>query len=132
MTEQYLNQVRDKIISYNYLVEQIKKLDDKIKSVSSPSFEASYGGDGSDRLTEMIFKLDELKECYITQEIEISSAKKSVENAISSLGGKEQSVIRHYYLEGLEWKEVADKMLYSISSIFNFRNSALKQLEEMP
>jgi RNA polymerase sigma factor (sigma-70 family) len=58
---------------------------------------------------------------YLTLKIEI-------DDAVQKLPHDERLIITEYYLNGLTWNEVSDKLFISLSWCYKLHNRALKRL----
>lgn len=130
ITETQLLVVRSLRKEERYLKERIDELNTELYSLSSPSLEPSYGSNGDDKATALIENRDNLKQTLIEKRAIILQLENEVEEAITILTSEERMAIRLYYLKGMEWEIVAEEMKYSKTRIFDFRQSALKKLQD--
>lgn len=71
-----------------------------------------------------------LKEKYQDKLASLLQAQLHVEDMIESLGPVERKLLRHRYIEGLEWEDVCVAMSYSWRQTHNIHARALNRLVE--
>lgn len=84
-----------------------------------------------DNAERVLIKLNSLENEINTDIDELLDVKNDAYAMIKILPPNENAVIEHYYINGLDWETVAQKMNYSIRKIFTLRKNAIKQLKEI-
>ena len=116
--------------------KRIKRKEEDIEEIrvnkTSPSFNADgmpHGNDKND-LSGYASLLDE-KERDLKKEIDKScDVCKKISSEISKMADINERDILHYkYIDGKEWKEIANKFGYSIRHIYRLHGEALKHFK---
>lgn len=83
--------------------------------------------ENAQRTAEKLAKLEGM----INEQIDLAAdAKLAALELISVLHGEERGVIERYFILGMTWEQIADKMYMSDRRVFLLRKSALNKLEE--
>lgn len=72
---------------------------------------------------------NELRQYYRQEMERLDLEQLAIEKAINSLDSRERTVLRLYYIEGLNWEQVAVKVNYSWTATHNIHSAALDKLK---
>lgn len=121
---------------YKYIQKEVEALrvqiDKMYDTYRSPSFDAEGGGTPSGNRTEdTIERIERLKEKYGRQISELMKQQENIENWMLTVESNEiRSIVRWYYIIGLDWKETSRKMYGDSAYEFNARKVLLRYLGE--
>jgi DNA-directed RNA polymerase specialized sigma subunit len=103
-----MEQIREHIEILNSAVEYGERINKN----------GSGGGYASDKIPRIIARIaeltDEMVSCALDYDIEVTIA----EEAIESLPENAQKIARYRYIEGMPWKDVAEKAVYSLRQCY--------------
>lgn len=72
----------------------------------------------------------DLQEYYHREMKRLDDEQLAIEKAINALDYRERTVLRLYYIEGLNWEQVAVAVNYSWTAVHNIHSAALDKLLE--
>ena len=76
--------------------------------------------------------LPALKRYYEGKLTELAQEQLAIEQAIDSLGPVERMLMRYYYIDGLTWEEVSERICYSWAQTHRLHTAAIEQIEDQP
>jgi len=128
MTEQDLKQYRALKIEIDELEESLIRLSGKIQNPKIPM--PSQSAPGTRRtLDDSLIEFEGLRASYAKKIGILLKKRKEVENAIDKVHDPEQRILlRSRYIDGMTWEEVAVKLHYRMSKIYELRNKALVEI----
>jgi RNA polymerase sigma factor (sigma-70 family) len=88
----------------------------------------SRGTAECDRIAAAVAQLEELDAQLLEQIVQAECKVLDVEQAVDALPGPQRRIVRLRYLEGLQWREVAEIMHYSPRRCMQLMNEALQEL----
>lgn len=131
---------KERLRSYRRLLTEIALMKDRVAkltaqakyAVASFSFAPSHGTANNDKLTEYIIRKDELLDAYLGGLTQASADAAELERAINALTDtRERQVIMLYYIDGLPWHKVAERINYSVDHVYTIHGRALAKLYEI-
>lgn len=132
MTKERLQQYRILTLERKQLAEELAELE---AAMTSPRIGASDGTPrgtaGGNPLENMVLRHMELQEQYHAKLAEADAAIAEIERAIQSLPPRERKLMRHRYIEALEWEAVCARMSYSWRQVHRIHRRALAQIEDV-
>jgi len=131
MTKAQLRAYRDIKRERNQLRDKINELEAELYSPGTQRLDGQpRGGSGhsDERRDGQIDKKNELYALYREKEAQLAAAALEIEEAIDSLGPRERTLMRLYYIDGLTWEEVAVKMGYVWRHVHRIHGEALEAL----
>lgn len=127
--------LKDDLLRYKYLKLEIENLKQNIYelenlSVGVASYSETYSKTNARvSKTHLNVELIEiLGERYRKRLLAILELKIKIDDEVQKLPIDERLVITEYYLNGLTWYEVSDKLFISLSWCYKLHNRALKML----
>lgn len=131
MTKERLRQYRDRALELAQIKEKIEALEAPLYSPRSQRITGMPSGHGNGNPKEdLAIKHMELLDHYRELEAELSAEQLAVERAIDSLPPKARALLRFYYVDGLTWDKVCEKMHYSWTQVHRIHGRALEKLKE--
>ena len=131
MNEERLQNYRVLLLEQRWLEEQIEIIETRIKS---PKVQRLTGmppaGSKGYNDNELVAVHLDLCEEYKEKLKSLAAEQLAIEKAVESLPNIHRAIIRHYYLEGMTWAEVCQKINYSWSQTHRKRREALKMLRD--
>lgn len=131
MTKARLLEYRDLMLEWKQLADDLAELE---SIMFAPRIGASDGTPrstaGGNPLENMVMRHTELQERYRAKLAEADAAIAEIERAIESLPPRERKLMRHRYIEALEWEVVCEKMSYSWRQVHRIHRQALTRLVE--
>ena len=129
-------ELKKQLHSYRHLKAEQKQIDLEIQRIealmTSPRGAGLNGmprGAGSgDPVHDSVSKKQSLKDRYNVLSEELAAAQSSIEDMIECLESEERKLMRHRYIEGLEWEEVCAAIGYSWSQTHRLHRKALNNL----
>lgn len=126
---------KDDLLRYKYIKSEIENLKEDIHELENLSVGvASYTetcykthARGS-KIESNVERVYLLREKYYKRLYAILELKIKIEDAVEKLPYNERMVLREYYINGLNWYEVSDKLFISLSWCHKLHNRALKML----
>lgn len=109
-----LNSYRDLRAEHIQLTEELRRLEEIMRSPSCPNWDGLPRGTEISRPTESkALKHMELEQRYRAQLVALVEGQAKVEEMIEGLEPTERRLARFRYIDGLNWEDVCDKMNYS-------------------
>lgn len=125
---------KDDLLRYKYIKTEIENLKNDIYELENLSVgvasysertETHHTGSQIERSIERIHLL---RERYYKRLYDVLELKIKIEDEVNKLPYNERMVLREYYINGLNWYEVSDKLFISLSWCHKLHNRALKML----
>lgn len=130
--KEYLNDIRKMDLEIKTLQDQIVKLRQNAEGLKAMELSDMPRGGKSKDLADYVAELADLQmKCvsYITNLVE---KKDKAMDCIMQIDGSElRNVLLLRYIQCLSWDEIADRMQYSIRTIFSLHGSALSELSKV-
>lgn len=118
-----------------WIAEDLRALETSIYSPRGQRYSKTPRGPGGHEghtMEAAVIKHDRLIAHYNRKIAEINELLLKVEQAIEMLPDSNQrSALRLYYIQGLEWRKVAEKMCYDERTVYRFRDAGLKALAKI-
>lgn len=89
------------------------------------------GGGDSDPMLSGLAQKERLVEMYQRKDAELLAAQERIENMIDSLPPRARKLMRHKYIEGLNWEPVCVAMGYAWRQTHRIHAAALDMLVDM-
>jgi DNA-directed RNA polymerase specialized sigma subunit len=131
---------KDRLRSYRRLLIEIESQKDRIMrltaqaeyAAASYSLALSADAANNDKLTEYLIQKEKLTIAYFNNLTRLATDAAEIEHAIDALTDtRERQTITLYYIDGLNWYKVAERMRYSVDHIYTIHGQALKKLYEI-
>lgn len=125
---------KDDLLRYKYIKSEIESLKADINELENISVGvASYSemisnGMKNSKIESSMEKIFTLREMYYKRLYTVLELKIRIEDEVAKLPYNERMVLREYYLNGLNWYEVSEKLFISLSWCHKLHNRALKML----
>ena len=114
---------------HDQLVLEIEKIEAFMTSPRGAGSDGMPRGTGSgDPLLGVVSKHLKLQERYNAQVDKLAAAQTLIEDMIESLEPMERKLMRHRYIEGLDWEEVCVAIGYSWRQTHRLHGKALNKL----
>ena len=123
--KQYLHQYRDLMAERRQIELMMKQLTEP-KGLNPDGMPRS-SGDG-DVMASIVAQRSSLYLRYLAKCEELDKTLTEIENLIEQLDTRERVLMRHRYIEGLEWEKVCVAMNYSWRQTHNIHSQALETL----
>ncbi len=131
MTKARLLEYRDLVLERKQLADDLAELEVVMTSPRIGTSDGTPRGTaGGNPLENMVLRHMELQERYRAKLAETDAAIAEIERAIESLPPRERKLMRHRYIEALEWEAVCAKMSYSWRQVHRIHRQALVQIED--
>ncbi len=119
-----------------YIRGQIESLDERIARLHSQAERLSHpmtgvpSGEAGDHLAEYAAKLDELERERARQVIALEKQLQTCDDWIATLPAQQARVMRLYYVDGLNWMQVAVKAHYSTRHCRRINSAVLEKMSD--
>lgn len=123
--KQYLYRYRD-LVSERRQIEQMMKRLTEPKGLNPDGMPRSSGD--TDAMTSIVEQRSALYSRYLSKCEELDRALSEIENLIDQLDSRERVLMRHRYIEGMEWEKVCVTMNYSWRQTHRIHSQALDAL----
>lgn len=111
------------------LAQRIKDLESRIYAAGVPPYDGMPRSPGVGDPTGNNATLHEtLTALYQAKVAELDAVCVSIESQIESLPPKERTLLRHKYINGLTWEQVAAEMHYCLRNVFILHKASLDKL----
>lgn len=131
--KEYLNSyrnVRKRIINLREQLESLREIERSAKSQQLSDMPKG-GGSGQQDLSDLMVKIEELREKISDKIWEANKIRVNIEDTIASIqNADEQRVLRMRYIELKGWDEISIEMEYSRRQIFNIHGNALQNYKK--
>lgn len=131
--KEYLNSyrnVRRRIINLREQLESLREIERSAKSQQLSDMPKG-GGSGQQDLSDLMVKIEELREKISDKIWEANKIRVNIEDTIASIqNADEQRVLRMRYIELKGWDEISIEMEYSRRQIFNIHGNALQNYKK--
>lgn len=133
MTKEALRNYRQLKSEISQLEQALQELEASMASPRSTRMDAMPRAcpNGAGPTERLVFKHIELTELYTEKLAGLRAEQLRIEKAIEQLEPVERLLIRHRYLEGLTWEEVAVRMGYSWRQVHRLHGRALESLKDL-
>ena len=126
--------LKTKLLSYLDIKAERRQIEREIARLADPKGTnwdgMPRGSGGGDVMAGIVAKRDALRRKYQAKLADLTAAQTEIEELIDNLGPKERRLMRHRYLDGLEWEEVCVKMNYSWRQTHRLHSGILDKLLE--
>jgi DNA-directed RNA polymerase specialized sigma24 family protein len=116
-------------------LEEIKKLRELATAISIPDISKERVAGGPQvqcRFAEIVDKLVDLEREILQEVDDYIEQEREMRNIINALPNPEwQLLMRHRYIEGLSFEDIAAEMNYSVRHVYNMRKDIFKYLETL-
>lgn len=120
---------------YRQLCQEIRELEAEKEALAAGNLPASWpvGGLGgrswpADKVGEAAARLWQLTELLAQRLNQLIALRKEIEKTIEALQPEERRLLRLYYIEGLNWEQVAERLDYSSRQIRRKQRQIMQQL----
>lgn len=129
MDKATLRQYRDLVFEAEELEEMIIRLRAQAEGRQWPNGQ-SRSNNITDRISSIVSQIDELTDKLEEKQEKLILQRLVIEQAIEALEkSRDRRIIRLYYILGLKWDEVADKMGYALDYIWELHGEILDKLK---
>lgn len=123
----YLRRYQSALMAERELAEEIDELRTSVMLPSSGMGDGMPRGSGGGDLSGYMVKLDRLQADLMNQLDKRAVIRKEIVAAIEAMTKEPEKVLLRYrYIMGYRWEMIADKMHYSLRSVYELHGSALK------
>ena len=129
MTIQDLQACRDIRSRIDSIDERIARLRSQSERLGRP-LTGLPGSDSGDHLAEYAAKLDELERQRAAQVIALEEHLRTCDEWIAMLPTQQAKVMRLYYVDGLNWMQVAEKTHYSTRHCRRINSAVLEKMSD--
>lgn len=120
---------------YRQLCQEIRELEAEKEALAAGNLPASWpvgelGGRGwpADKVGEAAARLWQLTQLLAQRLNQLIALRKEIEKTIEALQPEERRLLRLYYIEGLNWEQVAERLDYSTRQIRRKQRQIMQQL----
>lgn len=124
-----LKSVRERRYAIESLMERIARLRSSAQRVTRQLSHTPRYTRERDQLADYAAKLDELERELAQEVIILEESIRTAEDDISQLNDAQRIIMRLRYIDGLEWKQIAKRTMYSEQHLYYLHKSALKAIE---
>lgn len=125
---------KDDLLRYKYIKTEIENLKNDIYELENLSVGVASYSERTEtykigsQIERSIERIHLLRERYYKRLYDVLELKIKIEDEVNKLPYNERMVLREYYINGLNWYEVSDKLFISLSWCHKLHNRALKML----
>lgn len=131
ITEERLMKLRGDIALYESYYRRKEDLE-QMRVTAVYGSDPHGGGMPHDEVGERVAKLDALKNKISAKLIDIEKERLYIETSFDRLPEQQRMVMYYRYLEGMSWRDVANKLHYSVDHCRGYiRQHALERLMKM-
>lgn len=132
-TKEYLRQARTLQIGIKGKRERIQQLQELAESVTAPvKDDCVQSGSGEGRMQNVICCIVDFQNEVVEDLERLIELQREMQSKINEVDDREyKSLLELYYLNGLTWESVADRMNYSLRHIYTLHGKALVALESV-
>lgn len=120
---------------YRQLCQEIRELEAEKEALAAGNLPASWpvgglSGQGwpADKVGEAAARLWQLTQLLAQRLNQLIALRKEIEKTIEALQPEERRLLRLYYIEGLNWEQVAERLDYSTRQINRKQRQIMQQL----
>lgn len=120
---------------YRQLCQEIRELEAEKEALAAGNLPASWPVGGlsgrgwpADKVGEAAARLWQLTELLAQRLNQLIALRKEIEKTIETLQPEERRLLRLYYIEGLNWEQVAERLDYSSRQIRRKQRQIMQQL----
>lgn len=134
-----IDEVKAWLRSYRWLQAEIDRTEEEIEQWRArsarltQSFSGMPSGSGSsDQIPNAVEKITELEEMLNRKIHSLTEKRIAIEKAIVSLPDKQRLALHYYYIEGMTWEEVREKLQHEdVRQVHRIHGAALLNLRKM-
>lgn len=116
-------------------MERIREHIDTLRSAAEYGERINHNGNGgsptADKLPRIIARIEELTDELVSSALDYDVELVLAEEAIDSLSESEQKIARARYIDGLSWRQVAEKTNYSVGRCRNANTEIARKVGEV-
>jgi RNA polymerase sigma factor (sigma-70 family) len=129
ITKERLRDYRRLLVEIESQENRLARLTAQASSITATLSFVPHGAANNDRLTDYVIRKDELAAAYLDNLTRATAEAVEIERAIGALTNpRERLTITLYYIDGLNWREVSERMHYSVDHVYTLHGRALKNL----
>ena len=120
---------------YRQLCQEIRELEAEKEALAAGNLPASWPVGGlsgqswpADKVGEAAARLWQLTQLVAQRLNQLIALRKEIEKTIEALQPEERRLLRLYYIEGLNWEQVAERLDYSTRQINRKQRQIMQQL----
>lgn len=127
---------KQSLMQYRQLCREIRELEDEKEALAQGSLPASWPiGSGSrrrgmvkDAVGDTAAKLWQLSQLLAQRLNQLIALRQEIEEFIADLQPDERRLLRLYYIEGLTWEKIAERLGYSVRQLNRRQKQTLERL----